>query len=173
MRGLNNTHSGNISARIGNSIYITRTGSMLHSLKRSDIIKVNILENESKDKKASVELLVHRAIYRSDEKVQAVVHAHAPYCIVEANDKDIIIPFDDEGRYYLKRIPVINVKNTLGSQKVAEKIKDFVKTDKSVIIARHGVFAWGESLQKAYQYLSVANSSCKLNFLSANKKPLL
>ncbi len=165
--GYNNSHSGNISLRRRDSIFITHTGSMLHKLKSKDIVKVSIHPNPSADKKASMELGVHRAIYNSKSDVYSVIHAHAPYAIALVGDgtQKVIIPYDHEGQYYFDSIPTIVVKNGIASQDVANKISEFTKTAGAVIVAKHGIFAWGKDLNEALKYLTVTESICRVNFL--------
>jgi L-fuculose-phosphate aldolase len=164
-RGLNNSHSGNISVRQGDKIFITRTGSMLDELTADDIVEVGLLPDKEIDKKASMELLVHRAIYLTDKNIGAVTHAHAPYAVVLADNCDRIIPYEQEGAFYLKMIPVLKVQNAIASSEVADKIGNYVDYYKSVVVTQHGVFAWGETLEDAYHYLMVTESACKMNYL--------
>ena len=134
IRGLNNSHSGNISVRQNNEIHITRTGSMLDDLTVDDIVEVSLFPDKRKDKKASMEFLVHRAIYLANNHMGAIVHAHAPYAIVLAYNRDEIIPYEQEGAFYLKKIPVLKVKKTIASSEVAEKIISYVGNYKSIIM---------------------------------------
>jgi L-fuculose-phosphate aldolase len=168
-RGLNNSHSGNISVRINERICISKTGSSLDMLGKDDVVEVGLNPDKEMDKNASMELLVHRAIYDVNEKVWSVVHAHPPYAVALAHKKKKIIPYDQEGQYYLKEIPVIRAKQTLGSKEIAEQIGSYVKDYKAVIIEKHGVFTWGETLEDAYHYMTVVESVCKINYLVENK----
>jgi L-fuculose-phosphate aldolase len=169
LRGLNNSHSGNISVRQKDDIIITGTGKMLDELTPDDLITVKILPNCEIDKNASMELLVHRAIYCADETIGAVVHAHAPYAIAMANDRNEIIPYDHEGAYFFQKIPVLHAGKTIASDEVAEKIGQYVKTSLAVIVNRHGVFAWGKTLEDAYHFLMVVESACRANYLVEKK----
>ncbi|MDD5455942.1 MAG: class II aldolase/adducin family protein [Candidatus Margulisbacteria bacterium] len=164
--GLNNSHSGNISVRSGNFVYITHTGSMLDDLKLKSIVKVHITDKTEKDKNASMELIVHRAIYQSNPQVNAIVHAHAPYSVIMGIKNREIIPVDMEGQYYLKCIPVMKVKNTIASADVAKGIKKYTQNNNTVIVDKHGVFAWGKTLEEAYHYISVTESACRINYLA-------
>jgi len=166
LRGCNNSHSGNISVREGNKIFISRTGSMLDELTAEDIIEVGLLPDEVKDKKASMELLNHRALYQENENINAVVHAHAPYSIVMADGCEEVEPYDQEGAYYFnKRIPVLIAQNTIASTEIAEQIKQYANNARSVIVQKHGVFAWGNNLEEAYHFLTVTESACRVNYL--------
>jgi len=165
-RGMNNSHSGNISIREGDKIFISRTGSMLDELNADDIVRVGLEPDQSIDQFASMELLVHRAIYNRNSDVKSVVHAHVPYAVVLGANHEEIIPYDDEGRYFLKSIPVLKVNNSIASEEVKEKIPSYINASHgAVIVAKHGVFAWGKSLEEAYHYIMVTQSICKINYL--------
>ncbi|MCP4049112.1 MAG: aldolase [bacterium] len=166
LAGLNNSHSGNISIKKNNYIYITRTGSSLDQLKISDIIRTELNVNKVADRYASIELIVHRAIYKANPDINSITHAHAPYAIAMADKGRDLIPYDDEGKYYLGSIPVLSIENTIASKNIADQIRSYVHNSHSIIIAKHGVFAWGPSLDDAYKFLSVTESACKINYLT-------
>ena len=60
-RGLTSSHGGNMSVRMGDRIFITRTGSMLAHLEENDVIEIGLEEDNSNIMLASSELVVHRA----------------------------------------------------------------------------------------------------------------
>lgn len=165
LRGYNNSHSGNISIRKGDDIFISRTGSMLDEIVESDVVKVGLLPDAIKDKSASMELLNHRALYLANNNINAVVHAHMPYAIVMADGQQEIKPYDQEGEYYFPRIPVINAQSTIASVEVAEKIKKYAHISQAVVIQKHGVFSWGKDLEEAYHFSTVVESVCRVNYL--------
>jgi len=166
MRGLNNSHSGNISIRRNDYILISRTGSMLDSLTEDDIVRVSFNNpNPYQDNRASMELIVHRAIYHANKNVKAIVHAHPPYSLAMADNCDKIIPYDQEGAYFFKKIPVMYVEQAIASNEVAAHIGHYVDHSHAVIVSRHGVFAWGETLEEAYHYVTAVESVCRLNYL--------
>lgn len=164
-RGCNNSHSGNISVREGDKIFISKTGSMLDELTEQDIIEVGLLPDEAKDKQASMELLNHRALYQAKENINAVVHAHAPHAVVMADGCSEIKPYDQEGAYFFEHIPVISAEKTIASQEVAAQITRYVDIAHAVIVQKHGVFAWGKDLEEAYHFLTVVESVCRVNYL--------
>ncbi|MCL2389244.1 MAG: class II aldolase/adducin family protein, partial [Elusimicrobia bacterium] len=104
-QGLNHSHSGNLSIRAGDKIFIKKRGAMLGHLKQSDIVKVNLRDNKL-DSEASVEVNVHRAIYLGCPEVSAVAHAHTIYATALSFKLKEIIPADSEGKLYLPHIPV-------------------------------------------------------------------
>ncbi|MGC8912795.1 MAG: aldolase [Thermoplasmata archaeon] len=154
-------HSGNISVRRGDKLYIKRRGSMLADLRKEDIVKIPVDTESAGTFLASTEVKVHREIYRRTTAL-AVVHAHSPYAIVESLYEKEIIPIDEEGIYYLKRIPVLAVKNAIGSDEVAEKLPEILMRYPAAIVSGHGVFATGINLETAYGLATVVESVCML-----------
>ena len=76
-KGLVSSHSGNLSIRLGERLIITRRGSRLNCLEENDLIETGLNKNDRNTPLASVELPVHRAIYRETAAL-AIVHAHPP-----------------------------------------------------------------------------------------------
>jgi len=79
-RGLVSSHTGNLGIRLGDRLIITRRGSKLGCLQENDLIETGISKNDRSTPLASIELAVHRAIYRITS-ASAIVHAHSPYAI--------------------------------------------------------------------------------------------
>ena len=164
-RELNNSHSGNISQRSRGSIFITATGSMLSKVNPRQVIRVGLTVDSIRDQRASMELVVHRAIYNAHPHVNAIIHAHCPYSVAMAEGRTTIVPHDDEGKYYFSSIPILNLENSIGSIDVANQIPFLFKDSPVAILNRHGVFAVGKSLEEALKNITVVESVCKINYL--------
>lgn len=164
-QGLNHSHSGNISVREGNEILIKKHGAMLGYLTKKDIVRIN-LNDEKKDKLASIEVKVHRAIYLKNPEVKAIAHGHTPYATVLSLNHKIIKPIDSECQLYLPKIPVLSCINTIGSDEVAKKIPQLISKYKCAVIKGHGAFAAGKTLEQASMYLSVIESASKILYLN-------
>ena len=159
------SHGGNISVRNNDNILITRTGSMLGHLKPEDIILVSLKnQNDNNLKKASMEYVVHKAIYDSSN-AKVVMHTHPVYSILLSFFYEKIIPIDSEGKFSVKEIPVIDAKQTIASKEVAEKIKEFTKDYSAAIVRSHGLFVWAESLEKAFYLTTSIENSLKILYL--------
>ena len=159
------SHSGNISIKDENYLYITKTGTMLGNLKPDDIIKLNLYKDDENLRFASMETIVHKAIY-NHTKFNAILHTHPIYAITLSLLIDNFIPVDSEGKLILNSIPILKAKKTVASSEVAEKIPVFLKNSNIVIIRGHGVFAGGETLEKAFYYTSVLENSAKIYYLT-------
>ena len=170
LAGLNNSHSGNISQRLGDKMLITRTGAMLHHIAESDLIETSIFNEDENTKKASREHPVHKAIY-AKTKAKAVVHAHSPHSVALAYEEDIFKPIDAEGKLYFPNgVPVITAEQTIASYEVGEKCAELLKQVPAVIVREHGVFAAGETLEEAYKYVCSLEHSAKIKFLNQISK---
>ena len=165
LTGLNNSHSGNLSVRLGDRLLITRRGAMLGRLREEDLIETGIFDDDSNTVLASTEIGVHRAIYR-DTAALAIVHAHPVHAIALSLFSNEIIPVDAEGVYLFQRIPVLKAEHSIGSQEVADKLPDMLGENKIVVVRGHGSFAVGEQLVDAYQYTTSLESICRIIFLN-------
>lgn len=165
LQGLNSSHSGNMSVRLGDRLVITRRGSMLGNLKESDLIETGLTKNDSRITLASTEIGVHRAIYQNTP-VLAIVHAHPVYATALSLIDDEIIPIDSEGQYMLHKIPVIGFEHTVGSAEVARILPEYLKEYKIVMIRGHGSFAVGQLMEEAYQWTSSLENICKIIYLT-------
>jgi len=159
--GLNHSHSGNMSLRCCEKIYITWTGSMKGFLKKSDILCVDLNRPSPLDAAASSEINVHRAIYRFTG-VQAVIHTHPPITTALAFRRAKIIPMDVEGRITLPGIPVLKYRKPTASEELGNKLPPLLKKHHSVIIKGHGVFSAGNSLEDAFHYASLTEHISKI-----------
>ncbi|MFZ5596184.1 MAG: aldolase [Bacillota bacterium] len=163
--GLNNSHSGNISVRLGDRIMITRRGSMLGHLGEGDLIETGLEKNDGNTALASTEIGVHRAIYQRTPAL-AVVHAHPPHAVALSLLGDEIIPVDAEGKYLLKRVPLVYAEKTIGSVEVERLLPEVLLNYKIAVVIGHGSFAAGRTLEEAYQLTTSLEHSCRIIYLS-------
>lgn len=161
--GLNNSHSGNISQRIGDTFFITRTAAMLGYLRGEDIVEIGLDEEITEDTQASKEVSVHRAIYRKTPWV-AVVHTHPLTAIALSLVRDEIVPIDIEGSYYFPRVPVLEPEVPGDSEAVAEMVSENLKEFKIVLVKAHGAFAAEMSLGRALHYSCILEWSARVIF---------
>lgn len=159
LRGLISSHAGNMSVRVGRTIWITRRGSMLGRLRREDMIDVDIEKTDAHVLMASSELAIHRAVYQNTSAL-ALIHAHPPYATLLSMMRDEIIPIDSEGSYLFKRVPVITVEKTIGSQEAGSVISKELQDYKVAMMRGHGSFARGDLLEDAYMYTSSLEAAC-------------
>jgi len=160
------THSGNISVRESDYIYITKHGAMLSELDSGDIIKLKFSEYSEE---ASFELPVHRIIYLKTN-AKAIIHAHPVFAITLSFNYKKIKPIDSEGKILLREVPVITAEATVGSKEVGEILGDILNKNKIAIVKGHGSFSIGDTLREALCYTSSLEASCKIIYYYKNRK---
>jgi L-fuculose-phosphate aldolase len=172
MRGLNTSHSGNISMRTGGRVIIKKRAAMLYWLEAEDLISVSLDCDDSACLLASTELDVHREIYKNTDAM-AVIHAHAPYTTVLSMIEDEITAIDAEGIFTIKKIPVIEVDIPAGASQAAEAVPPVLKNYPVCVIRSHGIFAKGNTLEDALQNVTGAEQISYIRYLTMmTGKPL-
>lgn len=152
--GLVSSHSGNLSIRCANKIFITARGSMLGRLTRKEIIEVP-LKGKGLYEKASRELPTHRNIYLRTENL-AVVHAHPPHAIALSLHTRIIKPIDYESSLYLPEVHVIK------NEKIQEVVPEYLMNGGIVVVKGHGSFAAAKSIEDALHFTTALEISSKI-----------
>jgi L-fuculose-phosphate aldolase len=153
--------SGNMSLRKGSVFYVTRTGSSLAMLESTDVVTVNVADAQ-RDRNASSETPVHRALYEALPDVRAVVHSHPPYATALSFDMDEIRTIDSDSLY----IPVVPVLKDCpygeGTTCVAAHFPQVLGDHKVALIRGHGAFAVGDSLAQCVARLTMMENQCRL-----------
>ena len=145
--------SGNLSARCGNKILITATGTANGYLSEDDFALIdfegNIIEG---NKKPSSEKMLHVEFYKQREDINYIFHVHSPYLTAfsaagKALDKNILA----EIVYCFDYIP-------LGSKELVENTSKFFKDFDVVLMANHGVIVGGKDVKDAYLKLELCEA---------------
>jgi len=160
-RGLIDSHGGSISVRSGERIFINSRDCMLAHLKTEDIVEVGIEPSES-DSKASRELQVHRAIYK-ETAYTAIVEAHPPKAIILSVNESKIIPQDAKGALFIKSVPVVKVRDKIGSDEVSRLLPPIYRSDYVIAVVKdYASFAVGKTLEEALKYTTCLEQSCEI-----------
>jgi L-fuculose-phosphate aldolase len=162
--GLIHLTSGNMSVRRGGTLLITRTGASLADLAESDLVEVDAA-GPARDRGASSETPVHRALYLWNPGAGAVVHAHPPYATTLSFDAEEIAP-EDSDRLIIPRIPVLTeCGHEEGSACAAAKLPARMGGMPVGMIRGHGAFAVGANLYECVARLTMMENQCRLLFL--------
>jgi L-fuculose-phosphate aldolase len=158
LRGLISSHAGNMSVRVGERFYITRRASMLGQLTEPDIVELHLEKDDARILMASSEVAVHKAIYLNTSAL-AIIHTHPPYATLLSMQEDELIPTDSEGSYLFKKIPVVSLEKTIGSEEAASMVSEYLKDYKIVLMRGHGSFARGDMLEEAFMLTTSLEAS--------------
>lgn len=148
-RGLVSSNSGNLSVKLGDRIFITRRGCLLGSLQENDLIETGIDRNSRTTPLASIELPVHRAIYKATQ-AQAIVHAHPPHAIALSLTDHEIEPTGAEEISQIGKIPVVGWHMAVKPGGLADVIAEALTENRIIMVHGHGSFAVGQLLDEAY-----------------------
>ena len=161
LTGLTSSHGGNMSVRAGDKIIIKRRGAQFGRLKQTDFVETSYTGKDSGIVRASTELIVHRAIYEQTSAL-AIIHSHPRTAIALSLTRDEIIPIDNEGSYWLRKIPVVSVEMASGSTEMATKVSEALRGYKIIMQRGHGCFSIGQTLEEAYHWISALEEVCDI-----------
>ena len=155
--------AGNLSARINDTtIAITRSGVHKGRIDPAqDIIAVDLAGNPLVEgQKPSAETLLHCQLYRLFPPVGAVLHGHSLAATVLSmqgaiifSDYELLKAFGFATHELDVPLPVYANDQDIG--RLAGSIEPLLERDPPIgyVIAGHGVYAWGTSVEHAYRRL--------------------
>jgi L-fuculose-phosphate aldolase len=163
-RRLTNSAGGNLSCRVGDTIYITPRylGSKQRWHLRPEQILVfdqnlNILEGDAA--KVSRESRMHFACYQNFPQINGVIHAHPQYLTVFASAGESLPPVNQYTEKFGNLPVVANLPSH--SQDLADAVVEAItpradllaKNGLGMILSWHGVAVVGRDLDDAYDTL--------------------
>ncbi len=157
--------SGNISARYGENVLITASGTANGYLEEDDLSVVDFSGNLILgNKKASSETPLHLEFYRMREDINYIIHVHSPYlssfasCGIALDE-----PIMAENVFYFGQIPLAEY-GLPSSQDLVEKTAKYFKEYDAVLMANHGFIVGGKTIKDAYLKLELAESYAQVVF---------
>ena len=164
-RGLVSSHSGNMSIRLGDRIIITRRGSQLGNLEEPDLVETGINRNDRFTPLASVELPVHRAIYRETPAL-AIIHAHPPHAVaLSMTENEVVLDETDDELCGVGRVPVLGRDMNIRPGESGDLIAEGLREHRAVLVDGHGSFTCGQLLEEAYRYTAYLEEKCQVVWL--------
>ncbi len=157
--GLQNTHCGNISVRVNDEIFITKTGSMKGHLKETDIVEPGLYEPKFGLFQASSETGTHQKIL---EYAGSAIHAHSIPATLLSYITEVINPIDLLGKKYLGSIPVVAFEYPVGSKEMEETIPRILKNHPAMVIKTHGPMIRGSNVFESLFLLNISDYSSEI-----------
>jgi len=173
-KGFVTATDGNVSARLDNgNILTTRTSINKGMVTENDIVEVTqdggLVSGNARTvngPRPSTEIGMHLFIYQERPDVGAVVHAHPPYATGFATAR---IPLDEclfpEVIVGLGAIPLAQYA-TPSTDEIAESLAPFVKTGDAILLANHGVVAYGSTLLDAFFKMEKVEHAAHITFVA-------
>lgn len=158
-------YSGNLSARYGDKILITSSGSSNGYLSEDELVLMdfdgNLVEG---DKKPSSEKMLHAEFYKQRPDVNYIIHVHSPYL---SSFACCHIPLDEpimaENVFYFGQIPLAEY-GLPSSQDLVEKTAKYFKDYDAVLMANHGFIVGDKTIKDAFLKLELAESYAQVVF---------
>jgi L-fuculose-phosphate aldolase len=165
-KDLVDSHSGNLSVRLGDRIWITRAGALLGYLTEEDWISLPLEAGDDVALSAgtSSEWPIHRTLYRRLPEIESIIHAHPPYLTAWGWVREEYEPEDLEGRTHVGQVPVLLVR--VSGREVGQAMADRAVLGASVLVLRgHGAFSLGKTVDAALKRMVAAERSAQLSWL--------
>jgi L-fuculose-phosphate aldolase len=161
--GYNDSHSGNISARDGQTVWVTPTGACADTIQPEDFVACGM--DGTIGDGASGDANLHLAVYGANAMAGAIVHSHCPHAVALTLNGEDFVPPDFEGQLYFPRVPVITVPYATYFQEAAPRVAEALTACPVAIVRGHGVYAWGKNLDQAYKWTCSLELSAKTAFI--------
>lgn len=164
-RGWAPATSGNFSARLADGrIAITVSGRHKGELTPDDIMLIDAEGHSLDGKKPSAETLLHTSIYRRYPEIGAVLHPHGPSAtLVSRLFQNELVLEDYELLKALSgiathetRITIPIFPNDQNIPRLALQVEDYLDRHGDIygyIIAGHGFYTWGSTVQDALRHV--------------------
>lgn len=162
--------TGNLSARAGDSVWITPTGKRLCGL-RPDLLACIDESGASRNaNKPSKEFPFHLAAYRSaGSRASAIVHLHCTHsvalsCLAELDESQplpVITP------YYLMRVAPLAVLPYFrpGSSELAGAVGAAARDHDCLLLRNHGIICMGSTMEEAVDRAEELEETARLWFI--------
>jgi L-fuculose-phosphate aldolase len=164
--------AGNLSLRLKDPggrelLAITPSGRAYDSLKVDDIVVVDFAGQKVEGElKASIETPMHIEVLKARKKMNAVVHAHPPFCSAVAVARMDIPPLIDEQVILIGGEIKVADYALPGTPELAKSAVAGLGPRNAVILANHGVLAVGRDMREALTFCELAEELAKI-YISA------
>ncbi len=159
---------GNLSVRLDeNRVLVTPTGMSKGMMKTSDLVIVDMEGRKLKGRReVTSEIGMHLLIYRMRPDVNAVVHAHPRTATgFAAAGMALNQPLVCEVVIGLGQIPLAPY-GTPGTAELAETLKPLIPDFDAILMANHGVVAYGADLQSAYMKMETVEHFAQITLVT-------
>lgn len=171
--------AGNISVRTGDSAVITGSGLSKGELTADDMVTVRIADSRpvTSTRRPSAETAVHTAIYRATA-ARAVVHIHPPHATAQSIDASDVLRFSGyeliKGLAKAQTIDIPVFANHSDVARIGADIERHLTNHPdaapALVIAGHGVTAWGDGLEQARDRAECLEAICELAGLTGRRE---
>jgi L-fuculose-phosphate aldolase len=171
-RGLTTTSGGNVSLRMNDDIIaITPSATDKGRMKWKEVGVINILgENLTPELKPSIESEMHLSIYRKNNKIKAIVHAHPVFASSFTAMKCKINTNLTAEAYAILGEPLMVQYALMGTMELADLVAENILKSDILMLENHGVLATGTNLLQAFDKIEVLENAAKMTLIVETTK---
>jgi len=177
---------GNVSAidRLNGEIYIKPSGIILEKIKARDISVIDREGVARSGLKASVDAPTHVVLYDKFPAITSVIHTHSKYCTIFAQaGRDIPCLGTTHADYFYGSVPCVPHPSQKKVEEEYEQntgiaIYDYFNKNNinynhtnACLVAGHGVFVWGSTVNKALENAYVLEIIAEMAYKTLNLNP--
>ncbi len=143
---------GNISARIGNIVYIKRKAALMGRARAADYIPLDIKTGKPlrRKDKPSTEIYMHLACYGARKDIGAVIHTHPVFATALGMAGADMKLLTYEMRVNIKS-PITRITHIRpGTPQLGKAVGRVIKKYNAVLLKNHGLVTVGKNLEEAF-----------------------
>lgn len=157
---------GNLSIRVDGGFLTTPSGRNKGLISPDDLVFVDLAGNAlEKGTKPSSEFRMHLKVYELRPEIGAVVHCHPVYATaIAASTQELDACLLTESVVAVGSVPKAPVAIP-STDEIPRSIAPLVPHTDVLLLQNHGVLAYGENLEQAYNRLETVEHFAKIQFL--------
>jgi len=162
-RSMVDGNGGNITVRVGDNLCLcTPTLRSKGEVLIDEIALIDLDGNQKAGwRKRTSEALTHLAIMKVQPKCKSVIHGHPPYstafAVANIEPPTCLCSEAEIFTGPIKLVPYF----TPGSHELTEAVRDVAKDNPAILLANHGVMAWGSDVEDAYWKMENMETACQ------------
>lgn len=165
-RGKTAGSSANLSIRVGDTVYITASGTCFGRLREEDLVPIGMDGKPLSDRKPSKEWPLHLALYEKSPGIGAVIHTHSSYSVlwsfaVGDEDRDCIPPHTPYLRMKLGSVGAVPYERP-GSEALFAAFRARVPFSDGFLLRQHGPVVPGADIMEAFYNLEELEESARI-----------
>ena len=163
-RGFIAATDGNISVRLDAERLLVTPTCMCKGMMEPDDLVITDLDGRKieGDRNVSSEVAMHVLIYRMRPEVHGIVHAHPPTATgFAAAHVALDEPLISEVVLTIGAVPLAEYACP-GTPGLSESLRPLIPNHKAILMANHGVVAYGDDLEQAFMHMETVEHFAKI-----------
>ncbi|HWI30031.1 MAG TPA: 3-oxo-tetronate 4-phosphate decarboxylase [Microbacterium sp.] len=166
-RGLTHGSTGNISARSGDLILVTPTGSSLGTVQPEGLSVIDLDGQHVDGPAPSKEAFLHAAMLRARPQAGAVIHTHSTYsaavsCLIPDDPDDILPPLTAYFVMRIGRLPLLPY-HAPGDDTLGAAAEAAARSSAALMLSNHGPIVAANTLGVAMDAIEELEQTARLH----------